>query len=70
MMFDGTGSVEVGTGWYLVELGQYNLVLLCIKWYSESYTLYVPALPLKLPLPWIDNCIQNVFNVINFTQKI
>ena len=39
MMFDGTGSVEVGTGWYLVELGQYNLVLLCIKWYWVSIGL-------------------------------
>ena len=26
-------SVWVGTGWYLVVLGQYNLVLLGIKWY-------------------------------------
>ena len=29
---NGIGSVE-GTGWYLVVLGQYNLVLLGIKWY-------------------------------------
>ena len=29
---DNTGSVEGGTGWYwLVVLGQYNLVLLGIK---------------------------------------
>ena len=28
-----TESVEGGTGWYLVVLGQYNLVLLGIKWY-------------------------------------
>ena len=33
MIFDGTESVEGGTGWYLVVLGQYNLVLLGIKWY-------------------------------------
>ena len=32
MVLDGTGSVEGGTGWYLVVLGQYNLVLLGIKW--------------------------------------
>ena len=30
---DGTGSVEGGTGKYLVVLGQYNLVLFGIKWY-------------------------------------
>ena len=33
MIYDGTESVEGGTGWYLVVLGQYNLVLLGIKWY-------------------------------------
>ena len=31
-IYDGTGSVEGGSGWYLVVLGQYNLVLLGIKW--------------------------------------
>ena len=33
MIYDGTESVEGGTGWYLVVLGQYNLVLLGFKWY-------------------------------------
>ena len=33
MIHDVTGSVWCGTGWYLVVLGQYNLVLLGIKWY-------------------------------------
>ena len=28
LIHDGFGSVWDGTGWYLVELGQYNLVLL------------------------------------------
>ena len=39
MIYDGTGSVEGGTGWYLVVLGksnlvlgQTNLVLIGIKW--------------------------------------
>ena len=32
LIYDGTGSVEGGTGWYLVVLGQCNLVLLDIKW--------------------------------------
>ena len=27
MIYDGTGSVEVGTGWYLVVLLQYEAVL-------------------------------------------
>ena len=36
MIYDDTGSVEGGTGWYLVVLGQYNLVLLGIKWYWAS----------------------------------
>ena len=26
MIYDGTGSVEGGTGWYLVVLGQYSAV--------------------------------------------
>ena len=31
-MLGGTGSVGGGNGWYLVLLGQFNLVLLGIKW--------------------------------------
>ena len=52
MIYDGTGSVEIGTGqylmllghygfgtgWYLV-LGQYNLVPLGIKWNLVSVVL-------------------------------
>ena len=36
MIYDGTESVEGGTGWYLVVLGQYNLVMLGIRWYWVS----------------------------------
>ena len=32
-------SVLGGTGWYVVVLGQYNLVLLGIKWYWVSIGL-------------------------------
>ena len=32
LVLGGTGSVWGGTGWYLVVLGQCNLVLLDIKW--------------------------------------
>ena len=31
--YDGTGSVWGGTGWFLLVMSQYNLVLLGIKWY-------------------------------------
>ena len=27
LIYDGTGSVEGGTGWYLVVLGQYGALL-------------------------------------------
>ena len=27
LIYDGTGSVEGGTGWYLVVLGQYVVVM-------------------------------------------
>ena len=39
LVLDGTGSVWGGTGWYLVVLGQCNLVLLDIKWNWVSITL-------------------------------
>ena len=39
LVLDGTGSVWGGTGWYLVVLGQCNLVLLDIKWNWVSTTL-------------------------------
>ena len=39
MTYDGTGSVEGGTGWYLVVLGQYRLVLVDIWWYWVSIGL-------------------------------
>ena len=32
LVFGGDGSVWGGIGWYLVVLGQYNLVLLGIRW--------------------------------------
>ena len=38
-VYGGTGSVLGGTGWYLVVLGQCNLVLLGIKWNWVSTTL-------------------------------
>ena len=39
LLLGGTESVWVGTGWYLVVLGQYNLVLLGIKWNLVSVGL-------------------------------
>ena len=40
MTYDGTGSVEGGTGWYLGELGQYRVVLDDICWYWVSMGLF------------------------------
>ena len=33
LIYDGTGSVEGGTGWYSVVLGQWEAVLVCTWWY-------------------------------------
>ena len=33
MVLDGTGSVEGGTGWYLLVLGQYGALLADTLWY-------------------------------------
>ena len=38
-MLGGTGSVQSGSGWLLVVLGQYGAVLVAIKWYQVSYEL-------------------------------
>ena len=39
LVFGGTESVWGGSGWYLVALGQHNLVLLGIKWNLVSVAL-------------------------------
>ena len=33
LIYDGTGSVEGGTGWYLVVLGQYVALLVGTWWH-------------------------------------
>ena len=40
LVLDGTRSVEGGTGWYLVVLGQYGAVLVCTWWHWVSITRY------------------------------
>ena len=40
MIYDGTGSEEGGTGWYLVVLGQYDAVLVDTWWYWDSIGRY------------------------------
>ena len=40
MVQDGAWSVWGDAGWYMVILGQYNLVLLGIKWYWVCKMLY------------------------------
>ena len=63
MIYDGTGSVEIGTGqylmllghygfgtsWYLV-LGQYNLVPLGIKWNWVSTRLFCLYILIKVEI--------------------
>ena len=44
MTYDGTGSVEGGTGWYLVVLGQYGAVLVGTWWNWVSITWYCMVL--------------------------
>ena len=36
MIYDGTGSIEGGTDWYLVVLGQYGAELVYTWWYWDS----------------------------------
>ena len=40
MIYNGTGSVEGGTGWYLVVLGQYRAVLVDISWHWVTLGRY------------------------------
>ena len=40
MVLGGTGSVEAGTGWYLVVLCQYGAVLVGTLWYWVSIKWY------------------------------
>ena len=40
LIHDGTGSVEGGTGYYLVALGQYGAVLVGTCWNWVSITWY------------------------------
>ena len=40
MIHDGTGSVEGGTCWYLIVLGQYKAVLVVTWWYWVSVEWY------------------------------
>ena len=40
LIYDGTGSVEGGSGWYLVVLGQWEAVLVGTWWYWVSRRRY------------------------------
>ena len=40
MIYDGTESVKVGIGWYLVLLGQYGAELVYTWWYWDSIGRY------------------------------
>ena len=51
MVLDGTGSVNGDTSWYLVVLGQYNLVVLGTWWYRVSIGLTMPVV-VKVDIWW------------------
>ena len=53
MVLGGTGSVWVGSGWYLVVLGQYNLVLIGIKWYWARKVLLCLYILKKRIFGWV-----------------
>ena len=44
LIYDGTGSVEGGTGRYLVVLGQKKAILVDTCWYWVSMWLYLLVL--------------------------
>ena len=50
-----------GTGWYLVVLGQYNLVLLGIKWYWVGIGLLCLYVLKKVEI-WLDVTIAGRTN--------
>ena len=53
LIHNNTRSVWGGTGWYLVVLGQYNLVLLGIKWYWVGIGLLCLYVLKKVEI-WLD----------------
>ena len=60
---DATGSVGGGTGWYLMVLGQYNLVLFGIKWNWVKYKAFMPVVHiLKKVEIWSDVTIAGQTN--------
>ena len=61
LVFGGAGSVWGGTGWYLVVLGQYNLVLLGIKWNWVSTRLLCLYILKKVEI-WSDVTIAGRTN--------
>ena len=40
LIYDGTGSVECGSGWYLVVLGRYRSLLIDTWWYWVNMERY------------------------------
>ena len=53
LIHDGIGSVEGCTGCYLVAQGQYNLVLLGIRWYWVSIGLLCLHILKKIPVIYL-----------------
>ena len=69
MVLGGTGSVWVGSGWYLVVLGQYNLVLIGIKWYWVSIRLLCLYILKKLMVTSTDRPTNRLTNRANIGQS-
>ena len=40
MIYDSTGPLQGSTGWYLMVLGQYGVILVVTRWYWVSITWY------------------------------
>ena len=64
-----TGSVWGGTGWYLVVLGQYNLVLFGFKWNWVSTRLVCLHILKKVEI-WSDVTIPGQRQTKNEKGKI
>ena len=53
LVLGGTWSLWGGTGWYMVVLGQYNLVLIGIKWYWARKVLLCLYILKKRIFGWV-----------------
>ena len=69
LVFGGTGSVWGSTGWYLVILGQFNLVLFGIKWYWVIKGLLCLYILKKLMVTSTDQPTNQPTDRVNIEQS-